>query len=351
MSLPPDFDPDAPAAGEDGLYGLPYSADEAAIRVLAVPFEATTSFGRGTAEGPAAILEASWQVDLTDIHVGEVWKHGLALVPEIPEIAELNRKACEAALPIIEAGGAFTPEHEALLQQVNAAGERLNTIVREQTLGTYRRGQIPAVLGGDHAVPFGAIAAAAEVHGPIGILHFDAHADLREAYEGFTWSHASIFFNVLTRIRGIERISQVGLRDVGRQESRMAAQDPRIDWFTWPALAQAGFAGRTWNDLCQKMIANLPQKVWVSFDIDGLSPDHCPGTGTPVPGGLGFEQAIALLDALARSGREIVGFDLCEVAGQPWDANVGARLLYKLAGFTLATQPAQTHPLPAKVEL
>ena len=118
------------------------------------------------------------------------------------------------------------------------------------------------------------------------------------------------------------------------------------------ALAWSLSGGVSWRSLVAEILAPLPERVWVSFDIDGLDPSLCPHTGTPVPGGLSWHQATTLLRALASSGRRIVGFDLCEVApgpgpaGESWDAIVGARLLYKLAGW--AIQGAQRGPRPSK---
>src|SRR5690606_18866656 len=101
--------------------------------------------------------------------------------------------------------------------------------------------------------------------------------------------------------------------------------------------------GQSWNSLCQRILEPLPSAVYVSFDIDGLSPELCPGTGTPVPGGLSFEQACYLLVHIVRSGRRIIGFDLNEVSpgrdpNNEWNGNVGARLLFKLCGALVASQ-------------
>lgn len=338
MPLPPDFDPDAPAAAEDGLFGLPWTPDEAKVCVVPVPFEATTSFGRGTAGGPAAVLEASWQVDLHDLDTPNTWRAGLAMVTTDGQIEALNSSACEAALPLIAMGGSDgSPASEKSLNLVNEAGRKLNQWVFERTRQILSNGQIPAILGGDHSVPFGAIQAAADLHPGLGVLHIDAHADLREAYEGFTWSHASIFHNVMTKIPHIGPLSQVGLRDLGRSEATFATQDPKIHWFTDLWIGEQLAEGRTWKALCDEILAPLPKHVWISFDIDGLDPSLCPHTGTPVPGGLRWREALFLLKALAASGRTVVGFDLCEVGQEPFDANVGARLLYKLAGHAIHT--------------
>ena len=142
-------------------------------------------------------------------------------------------------------------------------------------------------------------------------------------------------------VRGmeIERLVQVGIRDLCEEEhERIASSGGRIRTFYDAELAQARFEGETWGQQCGRIVAELPKLVYVSFDIDGLDPALCPHTGTKVPGGLSFQMATALLAAVVRSGRRILGFDLTEVApatdDTEWDQNVGARLLYKLIGWT-----------------
>jgi agmatinase len=178
----------------------------------------------------------------------------------------------------------------------------------------------------------------------MGILHVDAHADLRRAYEGFRWSHASIFWNVLSECPGVEKLVQVGVRDFGHAEMRSIEDSGgRIETFFEADLRSSQARGESWDSACHRVVAPLPDEVYVSFDIDGLSADLCPHTGTPVPGGLSFGEACHLLRTLALSGKRVVGFDLCEVApgpkGDEWDANVGARVLYKLIGWALRSQP------------
>jgi agmatinase len=199
------------------------------------------------------------------------------------------------------------------------------------------------VLGGDHSVPFGLIAEVARRHPGVGVLHLDAHADLREAYEGFRWSHASIMFQVHREIPGVSRIVQVALRDFGTREMEtIEGSGGRIEAHFESDLRTAMFRGTSWDELCRGMVARLPKEVHLSWDIDGLSPDLCPHTGTPVPGGLSFGEACHLLRVVAESGRRVVGLDLCEVSpgppGDEWDANVGARLLYKMIGAAIRTR-------------
>ena len=216
----------------------------------------------------------------------------------------------------------------------------MNDWVYEQTSALVESGKMPVVLGGDHSVPFGAIKAYVARYPGMGILHVDAHADLRNAYEGFTWSHASIFYNVVMRLP-IPKLVQVGVRDLGAAEMRIIdGSGGRIVTFFDSDIAALKERGTPFAEIADKIVAALPRDVYLSWDIDGLDPTLCPGTGTPVPGGLSWNEAIGLLRAIRRAKKRIVGLDLCEVApGETeWDANVGARLLYKMIGFALLTQ-------------
>jgi agmatinase len=336
----PAFDPDAPAAPGSGIFGLPFKPDDAQFVVVPVPWEVTTSYGGGTSKGPAAILAASAQVDLYDHETGRPYESGIAMLPIPKNVAAWNREGRALAAPIIRAGGADgNKKLQSALGKVNKMGDRLNAWVQETTAGFIARGKTPIVLGGDHSTPFGAIAAWADAVPGLGVLHFDAHADLRDAYEGFTWSHASIMFNVATRLPKVSRLVQVGLRDLSNAEARMIeGSGGRIRAFFDADMSRRVASGEPFARIAHEIVEALPERVYVSFDIDALDPTLCPHTGTPVPGGLSFQQATLILNTLARSGRRIVGGDLNEVApgprGDEWDANVGARLLYKLIGFT-----------------
>lgn len=346
-ATPPPFDPGGPALG-GGIYGLPHTPGEAAVVLVPVPWEPTTSYGRGAARGPAAILKASRQVDLFDVQTGKPYEAGIAMLEVDPDVVRMNAEACAAAEPVLAAGGEVEgdPDLEARLARVNELSARLDDRVHELARAWLDRGKIVGVVGGDHAAPFGSIRAHAERFPGLGILHVDAHADLREAYEGFVGSHASIMHNVLERLPGVARLVQVGLRDLSEEEhERIRASGGRVCAFYDADVARALFAGRSFSSITADVVESLPERVYVSFDIDGLDPSLCPHTGTPVPGGLSFNQAVHLFAGIVESGRTIVGFDLNEVApgpeGDEWDGNVGARLLYKLIGFTLLSQRAR----------
>lgn len=339
--LPQDFDPDGPAPAESGIYGLPFAPEDSKVVIVPVPFEATTSYGGGTSNGPAAVLEASKQVDLFDQETGRPYASGIAMLDVPKDVVRWNRDAKKLAATVIEKGGVVDRATRSAAAKVNAYGERMNAWVYEQTSALLEQDKLAVILGGDHSVPFGAIQAYAEAYPGLGILHLDAHADLRDAYEGFTWSHASIFNNVMRKIDGVGKLVQVGVRDLGQSERAMIDDSHgRIVTFYDAEMAAQKEDGVPFAKLADKIVAALPRDVYLSWDIDGLDPTLCPGTGTPVPGGLSWNEAIGLLRALKRAHKRIVGLDLCEVSpGETeWDANVGARLLYKMIGFALLTQ-------------
>ncbi len=337
------FDPNAAAAKDAGIFGLPHTPADAGLVLLPVPWEATTSYGGGTSDGPAAILRASHQVDLYDGDVVRPYEPGIAMLPEDPRVREWNAAARERAARIIEVGGDIgdDPSLHAALASVNEAGAALNRWVRDETRRWLDAGKIVGLVGGDHAVPLGALQAIAERHADFGVLHFDAHSDTRDAYEGFTWSHASILRNALDAVPQVTRLVQVGIRDFCEEEvDYCRAQGERVHVAYWRDLTRRRFEGETWGALCRDLVARLPRDVWITFDIDGLDPKLCPHTGTPVPGGLELDEATYLVGEVVRSGRRILGFDLNEVSpgDDEWDANVGARLLYKLCAWTLASR-------------
>lgn len=334
------FDPSQPGLADATIFGLPFSADQSEIIIIPVPWEVTVSYGAGASEGPEAVLDASFQVDLHHQDFPELWKLGMYLA-EIPEAWKSNSDTYKAlAQPIIEAledGQDVTqiPELVTSLNEINAVCRNLHTEVKETVLHWMNQGKKVVLLGGDHSTPLGYYEALATKHFDFGLLHLDAHMDLRIAYEGFTYSHASIMYNAL-QIPQISKIVQVGIRDFCVQEVEVVQQqNGRVVVHTDADLKQETFEGKTWHSQCEAIIHALPQKVCISFDIDGMYPWYCPNTGTPVPGGFSFEQATYLFHLLAKSGKEIIGFDLVEVApgeSDDWDGNVGARMLFHMCG-------------------
>jgi agmatinase len=222
------------------------------------------------------------------------------------------------------------------LKEINEGGVYLNNWVYEQTKGLMNRGKLVGLLGGDHSVSLGYFKAIAEKYGSFGILHIDAHCDLRTSYEDFIYSHASIMYNALKEIPQIEKIVQVGVRDYSQDEYEFAKNNnDRITIFFDRQIKQKEYEGSTWNQITDEIISKLPQNIFLSFDIDGLDRKLCPNTGTPVPGGFNIDEVYFLLKKMIASGRRLLGFDLVEVgvSENGWDSNVGARLLLKLCNL------------------
>lgn len=334
-----DFNPNDIGVANGNYFGLPCDAESADIVLLSVPWDATVSYGKGTSDGPQAIIDASLQVDLFDEKIAQSWRTKAWTVPvseEIHHLSEQARQSAERVIGRLEEGEEVLNDNPDLLM-VNEASAKLNNYVATESEKYLSKGKMVAVVGGEHSVPFGLIKTLGEHYEDFGVLHLDAHSDTRKHYEGFEYSHASIMYNVLNKVPSVSKIVQVGIRDYCSDEHQLMFSSPKIAPFTDFMINEAMFNGKNWATVCDEIIAQLPQNVYISFDIDALTPEHCPNTGTPVPGGLTFAQADYLIYRLSASGKHIVGFDLCEVApGEEgeWDANVGARILYKLLVYT-----------------
>jgi agmatinase len=339
------FDPNSPASLDSGLFGLPYSAADSLLHVIPVPWEVTTSYGDGTSRGPQAILDASRQVDLFDLETGNVYRNGYYMLPISEEVEEWNEELkgkARSVLELLDDGGDGGPQADRLRAEINRGSERLNDWVYAQAKDILAAGKFAALIGGDHSTPFGLIRALTEKHGAeFGILHIDAHADMREAYQGYEHSHASIMFNVMEKLKP-RALVQVGIRDFSEGEFAYIEKNPRVFTFFDSVLKRRQHRGDSWQKICDDIVAKLPELVYLSFDIDGLSPDLCPHTGTPVPGGLSFHEVLTLFATVVENGKRIIGFDLNEVAApegveSSWDGNVGARLLFKMAGWLMVS--------------
>lgn len=338
MFIDNSYDPGSP--GKKGsLYGLPYSAEEAKCVIIPVPWDVTVSYGAGTSAGPRAVLEASPQLDLEVPGIVDSWKMGLAMTKTLPGLERQNitlRNKADAYIKSLEKDDLDTAmrRFESVLSDVNNGTEDLRSQIYNESSGWIAKGKLVGLLGGDHSCPLGFIQALGEVHESFGILQLDAHMDLRKAYEGFEHSHASIMYNVV-QCSAVERLIQVGIRDYSAEERLFADASDVIEVFYDAELKERQFHGDTWARITHDILKSLPDKVYISFDVDGLDPKLCPGTGTPVPGGMSFDESLFLIREIVRSGRKIIGFDLCEVAPQEndreWNANVGARILYQLA--------------------
>lgn len=339
------FDPNQPGLSDANLYGLPFSAEQSEIIIVPAPWEVTVSYGSGASEGVKSIFDASFQVDLLHPEFPELWKLGIFMTQDIPDWKSKSDDLKKMAQPIIDAlekgeNPNNFPVLKSYLEIINSESESFKNVLKDFIISWRKKGKFVALLGGDHSTPLGYYEALAMEHSDFGILHLDAHMDLREAYEGFEHSHASIMYNAL-KIPQIYKIVQVGIRDFCEQEVAVVqSSKDRVKVFTDSDLKRNQFEGKTWKEQCEEIISALPNKVHISFDIDALQQWYCPNTGTPVPGGLSFEEASYLLSLLADSDKKIIGFDLVEVAPgeDDWDGNVGARILFHLCGVLAKSQ-------------
>ena len=339
-----NFDPNSPALKTNNIFGLPVTEEQAELIIIPVPWEVTVSYRPGTSRGPEQIFDASSQIDLFDPEFNSSWKKGFYMLPidkNIRNKSDYLRSCAELIIGCIYEGSPIKDNEQLCgkLEQVNEGGVKLKDWLLNITQRYLKAGKKVAVIGGDHSSPLGYIKALSEIHKDFGILQIDAHADLREAYEGFTYSHASIMYNVLKEIPEVTKLVQVGTRDYCDDEFKIIQNNPdRIKTFFDKDIKEATYSGEHWVNVVNKIVEALPKKVYVSFDIDGLDPKLCPNTGTPVPGGFELEQIFFLFKKIKESGRKFIGFDINEVSSGAHghdciDPIIGARALYKLCNY------------------
>ncbi|MGH9382544.1 MAG: agmatinase [Thermoanaerobaculia bacterium] len=283
------------AASSFGGIEDPFAAYESsAIAIWPVPFERTVSYGTGTAAGPAAILAASTQVELYDEELqSEPYRIGVATLPP------------------------FVPPAEDL-------GEAIEQI-RQAARQHFTAGKVLLTLGGEHVLTIGPVRAARDVHGDIGVVQLDAHADLRDTYEGTPWSHAC----VMRRLHedGVPALA-VGIRALSTEEGELIRRQRLLTVWGYELDTLEPQALREHLD-------KLPEKVYLTFDIDYFDPSLVPATGTPEPGGGRWWPTLQLLREIFRT-KQVVGMDVVElapVAGHPVSDFLTARLVYKLISY------------------
>lgn len=263
------------------------------VVVLPVPFERTTSYGKGTSSGPAAIIRASQSMELWDEELGsEAYTLGIhTLAPFHPEAFDMAEALAE---------------------------------LQAEARTHMERGKFVVTLGGEHSLSQAPIKAAEEVHPGIGVVQFDAHADLREEFEGTPYSHASIMKRVVDA--GIPTLA-VGIRSLSSPEAQLV-REKGLPTIWGHQLDRAA-------DLFPKMLAELPEKIYLTFDIDFFDPSLVPATGTPEPGGGLWYPTLALLRHLFRT-KTVVSMDVVELApigGQPASDFLTSKLIYKCLGY------------------
>jgi len=268
----------------------------ARVALLPAPLERTVSWGRGCERGPEALIAASQQLELWD--------------------QELGREPCAAGIATLPPLDVASGTHREALERIGAA-------VGEQVAA----GRFPITVGGEHSVAVGAVRGLLQgaERPPFGVVLFDAHADLRDEYEGSPLSHACVHRRLLEH--GLPTL-MAGIRSLSSEEAELVAD--RSLPVVW-AEDLAGLRPARWEALLDA----LPEAVYLSFDVDYFDPALVPGTGTPEPGGGAWHPTLALLRALFARKR-VVGMDLVElapIAGQPAGDFLAAKLVYKCVGY------------------
>lgn len=279
--------------------GLETAADgyeNAGTVILPVPYERTTSYGQGTRSGPEAILRASRQVETYDEELDD-----------------------EPAGDGIHTAPPFVPEAFDLAEAL----AEIERVAR----GHLEAGKFLVTLGGEHSLTLAPVRAARAVFGELGVVQFDAHADLREAYEGTPYSHASVMRRVADL--GVAAFA-VGLRSLSKPEADLIRRDGRpVIWSHQLDNAEERF---------EAGLARLPERVYLTFDLDFFDPALLPATGTPEPGGGSWWPTLRLLRRLFEA-KQVVAMDVVELApigGQPASDFIAAKLAYKCLGYRRA---------------
>ncbi len=339
------YDPNSVSNPNNNIFGLPTNEDDSRLIIIPVPWEVTVSYGSGTARAPDAISKASMQIDLFDAEMPDAWKQGFFMRhcdKKILMKSDYLRKEAELYIDYISKGDEVNANQfmTKTLREVNEGGVFLNNWVYDQTKVLLERDKLVGILGGDHSTPLGYMKAIGEKYGNYGILQIDAHCDLRDTYEGFNYSHASIMYNALKEIPHLEKLVQVGVRDYSQSEwDFVKNSDFKVITYFDKQIKQRQFEGESWKYIAEEIVSKLPSNVYISFDIDGLDRKLCPHTGTPVPGGFEMEEIFFVFRKVIESGRKIIGFDLSEVgiSDTDWNSNVGARILFKLCNLLVTS--------------
>lgn len=329
------------------LFGIELTEEEANVVITPVPWDVTTSYGEGTRLGPDSIRKASGQIDHFSFEAPEDYEHKYFLRETNEEILNKSVSLRRSVGHLLAHDLNHADSDKQLLQDINRESDKLNDWVYEETKKTLSNNKVPGTLGGDHSIPYGSIKAVAEhYNNDYAILHIDAHYDLRKAFMGFTHSHASIFYNVMTSDFEPKSLVQMGIRDFCKEEFDFAKQKNNLQVYYDRKIKEEIHAqASSWLEIAKSAIEDLDsENVYISLDIDGFDPKLCPHTGTPVLGGIDFDHFLLLLKQIKIQSKKIVGFDLVEVSPDlnnlkdEWDANVGMRVLFELCKYSCLTQ-------------
>lgn len=322
--------------GDGGYYfGENTSPADADLVIVSAPWSVTSDYGRGATYTPDAVIDASVDSNLYDVESGFSAEGRVATAVinyNIQESSEhLGRDAERVANRAFD--GVTLEYATRKVKHINEGFADMHASVYKQTKHWVSEGKTVAVVGGDHSVSFGAIKAVAEHYKEVGVLFIDAHADFACNDKVFPYTHRSIARNIVEEIPSVSRLVEVGVRDIDKSEMEALLAAEKVELFLAEKVAGKRFEGESWGNICREIVDKLPQKVYVSLDIDALKIEFCTHTNMPVPGGMTFDEVVYLVNCVVKSGRQIVGFDITEVVSNiddKMDAIVAVRLLTKM---------------------
>ena len=273
------------------------SLDNARFVIVPVPYEKTTSYGKGASKGPHAIIDASHYLESFDLETKK----------EVLNIYTLKRSKAS-----------------------RFQGSKGNKNLIEKVKSLIAKKKIPVILGGEHSITGVAIRAFRSYVPELSVLQIDAHGDLRDALQNDKWSHGS----VMRRVLEICPATQVGIRDMSKEGYQFAKKSKQINniFFAKDIVSTQGFGFR---NLLRRIISTLKKNVYITIDVDGFDPSVFPATGTPEPGGLSWNQGLDILKEVCRQ-RNVIGFDLMELSPQKNSIvsdYAAAKLVYKIISF------------------
>jgi agmatinase len=323
-----------------GVFGLSYDKSESSLILLSIPFELTTTFREGTLYAPHKIKDASSQIDLMNNLDSYAWQKGIYWDNSneyfFLNISKSYRPSAKKIIDFLENNQLLNDELKNEQYIINNVCEKASNEISKLVFQILQNDKIPGVIGGEHSITYGVIDAIQNVYDDFCILQIDAHHDLRNTYLGFTYSHASVMYNILNKYDNVNKIVQIGVRDYCEAEKNLVAESDNIVTFYNFDINVQLFNGKSFHDIAKQIVDLLTDNIYISFDIDGLQPYLCPETGTPVPGGLSYEQIEYLFYLISKTNKKVIGFDLCEVSGlSEWDAIVGSRIMYLLSILAL----------------
>lgn len=332
------LDPNAPRSHNGCFLGLPIAENDAQTVVLCAPWAGAQADSH-IHTAAANVLEASYRLPLYDPDVPDAWKRGFSLRLPDAQLSERGKQFREkaAGLSLFAESGESPSEGryvQTSFEEVDKEAAALKQELRQEAKALLDNHKSVGLLGGDSSTQLGLLEALAERYPEFGILHLGARMGLNTSWPGPACSPETFLHHAL-QLGSVAQLTLAGARHCSPREEKTANGKENIAVFYQHEIRRRLFRGHTYSQICGDIIRDLPDRVYISFDIDALLPHYRPHSAGTAPGGFEFEEATYLLKRLVDAELEIIGFGLCGVAGEPhtWEGQVGAQLLYRLGNL------------------